>query len=202
MPSNFSIYIIRNSVNGKMYVGQTTTSLRVRWSAHFADAKAGSRMPISLALLKYGRGSFEIWKIAEGQTQEELNALEIFFINFFNTRNEVFGYNLLPGGRGAGEKISHALKSLPSKLRGVKKSPLHVLNNSLAQKRYWSTIPKELRSTHSWSRESREKMRAIHLGTKNPHPLESRKNYSEAAKQGWIKRKLRMENRKDASISI
>jgi hypothetical protein len=47
------IYLVRNKVNGKVYVGQTTRS-RGRWSQHNTDPQYDASLPLHLAIRKYG----------------------------------------------------------------------------------------------------------------------------------------------------
>jgi hypothetical protein len=47
------IYLITNTVNGKVYVGKTIGELRRRWSQHIKVAKKGSPTHFSNAIRKY-----------------------------------------------------------------------------------------------------------------------------------------------------
>lgn len=107
------IYLITNTVNGKRYVGQTVRTLRERWQRHCWPSNS-ARMPVAAAIAKYGKERFTVEIIAKASSQEELNRLEIQYVQTLNTLSPA-GYNLRAGeGRGKtspefGAKISRAL---------------------------------------------------------------------------------------------
>ena len=61
------IYIIKNNCNDKVYVGQTTTSMKQRWNHHVTSAKNNldSSMVLYNAMRKYGVENFYI-ELLEG----------------------------------------------------------------------------------------------------------------------------------------
>lgn len=56
---NGFIYIIRNTVNSKVYIGQTKTSVEQRWQEHLRHAKYGTQI-INRAMRKHGVEKFTI----------------------------------------------------------------------------------------------------------------------------------------------
>ena len=95
---NGKIYMIRNEVNGKRYIGQTVNSLEERFKQH----KQGTRQPkknmtkLQKAMDKYGKPMFTITLIEDHiNTIELLAEREKFFIEKFNTKEE---YNSTNGG--------------------------------------------------------------------------------------------------------
>ena len=56
---NGFIYIIRNTVNTKVYIGQTRTSVEQRWKEHLRHAQYGDQV-INRAMRKYGVNKFYI----------------------------------------------------------------------------------------------------------------------------------------------
>ena len=95
---NGKIYMIRNEVNGKRYIGQTVNSLEERFKQH----KQGTRQPkknmtkLQKAMDKYGKPMFTITLIEDHiETIELLAEREKFFIEKFNTKEE---YNSTSGG--------------------------------------------------------------------------------------------------------
>lgn len=97
------IYLIRNLVNGKGYVGQTTRSLVFRFNQHKYQANNGSEGALHRAMRKYGFENFEIKEVAscEGLL---LNDLEKHYIKFYGTYAPTgHGYNLTKGGDGCSE---------------------------------------------------------------------------------------------------
>lgn len=92
------IYIIRNTVNNKVYIGQTSQTMAERWQEHKYNAKAGKRgQPIYLAMRKYGIENFYIEELHANQDGESLGELEIKYIAQFNSIAPN-GYNVLAGG--------------------------------------------------------------------------------------------------------
>lgn len=94
------IYLIRNLINGKGYVGQTSYSLGHRWSRHKFDAKRGMPSLLHRAMRKYGNENFIIEQVVLGEDYL-LNDLEIHYIKFYGTRcDSGHGYNMTDGGEG------------------------------------------------------------------------------------------------------
>lgn len=97
----FTIYLIRNRLNGKVYVGQTKRSVSIRWSSHKTDARRGIKFPIYHAIRKYGEESFEVVGIATADTQEWIDYLEKLYILLYDSTNSEKGYNIRAGGNTA-----------------------------------------------------------------------------------------------------
>lgn len=94
------IYKVTNKANGKVYIGQTVLSLKIRWALHIS-ARSGCRY-LSRAIKKYGASAFSIEQIDAAETIEELNAKEIFWIARYDSANPKKGYNLMSGGGSNG----------------------------------------------------------------------------------------------------
>lgn len=93
------IYVITNDINGKQYVGQTTDTLKSRFSDHCKDSvleKCQGR-PLYLAMNKYGKEHFSIEKIEECAF-EDLDKREQYWITQLDTYKH--GYNATLGGEG------------------------------------------------------------------------------------------------------
>lgn len=105
------IYIIKNSVNDKVYIGQAKNALE-RWMSHVYNAryesKAGKERQqqiIHRAMMKYGIDKFH-YEILDHQV-ENYDEREIYWIRYFNSVAPN-GYNMAPGGNGTGCGIEHA----------------------------------------------------------------------------------------------
>lgn len=98
------IYIITNSINDKVYIGQTIQSLKDRWYEHCraACSKNEADMHIKRAILKYGKENFTI-KELERCTIEELDEREIYYIGLYNSF--VKGYNSTKGGKSGAKPL-------------------------------------------------------------------------------------------------
>ena len=92
------VYIITNSINGKVYIGQTIQSLKDRWYGHcrINCSKNEADMCIKRAILKYGKENFNIRELERCRV-EDLDEREIYYIDLYNSFNN--GYNSTKGGR-------------------------------------------------------------------------------------------------------
>jgi group I intron endonuclease len=118
------IYKITNTINNKVYIGQTIVKLSDRISGHYADSKRDRKTKcktkISKAISKYGFENFHFEIIDKASSQEELNEMEEKYIKMYNSNIDEYGYNLLSGGHQNGKhseetkaKISAWLKANP-----------------------------------------------------------------------------------------
>ena len=93
-----SIYVIRNKINDKVYIGQSINPHR-RFVQHLCN---GNRLlddyPIHLAINKYGKENF-YYEIVE-KSVENYDEREAYWINYYNSICPN-GYNILPGGTPA-----------------------------------------------------------------------------------------------------
>lgn len=93
------MYLVRNKINDKIYIGQTTMTAEKRWSYHVGAHSSTSYF--HNAVRKYGADSFTITVIHAGFSREELNALEVAAISDYASMNPKIGYNQTQGGEGA-----------------------------------------------------------------------------------------------------
>ena len=65
------IYVIKNDINDKVYVGQTIQTLKKRFNGHCCYSKSdrSDRMYIKRAIHKYGKEHFSIELIEECPTE-------------------------------------------------------------------------------------------------------------------------------------
>lgn len=91
------IYIIKNKINDKVYIGQTTVSIKLRFQNHLSAARRGLDYVIGKAIRKYGEENFYV-ELLEECLAEELNSREQYWISFFNSTNSKYGYNISTGG--------------------------------------------------------------------------------------------------------
>jgi group I intron endonuclease len=95
--STGTIYLIRNQVNQKVYVGLTTTSLAERWAAHKSEARRGAPDHKYRAMRQYGIENFTIDAL-EYVPVEQLSLAESKWIAHFDSTNPDKGYNKTHGG--------------------------------------------------------------------------------------------------------
>lgn len=100
------IYKIENLINGKCYIGQTTTTIEHRWGQHKTDNTNPN--PMYKAFRKYGIESFSIKEVAHytRDTKEKLlkilNKKEVYYIDKYSSLITQHGYNLSIGGDNSG----------------------------------------------------------------------------------------------------
>lgn len=90
------IYKAVNKVNGKIYVGQTTNTLEERKRQHLKKAHGGVKTHFYSAIRKYGDDAFEFSVVCEAKTKEDLNLLETYYIQKYNSIQS--GYNMVDFG--------------------------------------------------------------------------------------------------------
>lgn len=93
---NGFIYIIKNTVNSKVYIGQTRVSVEQRWKEHLRHAQYGSQI-INKAMKKYGVDKFYI-ETLEICTLDVLDYREMYYIDLYDSTNKSKGYNISIGG--------------------------------------------------------------------------------------------------------
>lgn len=97
------IYKITNKVNSKVYIGQTSRSIEIRWQEHLRHAFepniSGYNNHFYKAVRKYGADNFII-ELVEQCDNDIMSEREIFWIDFYNSYNSEYGYNLTRGGEG------------------------------------------------------------------------------------------------------
>lgn len=94
------IYKVTNTVNGKVYVGQTTATVEERWRWHRNAAGTTThphKSALHEAMRKYGKDKFVVETIEECKC-ENLNEREKYWIARLDTYRN--GYNLTTGGDG------------------------------------------------------------------------------------------------------
>ena len=93
------IYLLRNKVNGKGYVGQTRRTLEERWKEHAKPSQRKDGLALHNAIRKHGREAFERQVLNTALNLDALNLLERFWIKELRTLRPG-GYNLTNGGDG------------------------------------------------------------------------------------------------------
>lgn len=95
-----SIYIIRNTVNQKVYIGQTTMTVHERFLAHLKPSTSKLKRNYKLynAMNKYGCDKFYVETLEELVPIEDLDRKEQEYIFMYDSFNK--GYNATPGGDG------------------------------------------------------------------------------------------------------
>lgn len=138
------IYSYKNLINGKMYIGQTINP-RQRFNAHKSSA-FNEKDPeydsiFHRAIRKYGYENFEYSILAESDSIDILNELEIYFIQKYNTQIPN-GYNIESGGRNCsrlqseGQKINEMKAHAVLTEKEIKELRIAYQNNESPKKIY------------------------------------------------------------------
>lgn len=96
----YCVYIHKNKINGKVYVGQTSKEVWARWGLLGQQYCYNENTKFSQAIKKYGFENFEHIVVAENLTKEEVNQLEQELIKQYDSYYN--GYNSTLGGDGGG----------------------------------------------------------------------------------------------------
>ena len=89
------IYIITNTINNHVYIGQTKRTVELRWKEHLRHCELSNGQILGKAILKYGVDNFTI-KELEQCSDDKLDEREKFWINYYNSYYD--GYNATLGG--------------------------------------------------------------------------------------------------------
>jgi len=104
----FYIYLIHNIINNKVYVGKTSDPSK-RWRKHLRIA-SGKRQKekfyIHRAISKYGADNFVFSIVQQLHTEQEGDLAEAYWIEYFQSKNNEYGYNLTKGGEGASGRVT------------------------------------------------------------------------------------------------
>lgn len=133
------IYIIKNSVNNKVYIGQAQDAAE-RWLQHIYDAryenkKSIEKQIIHRAMAKYGFDKFH-YEILEHQI-EDYDEKEKYWIKQYNSLVPN-GYNVSPGGEGIGNGIDAV-----SSLIKDKETLLKIISEISSSNKTFSNIAKK-----------------------------------------------------------
>lgn len=93
------IYVLKNLINEKVYVGQTKNP-KQRRATHFYTAKRNIKYPLYRSIRKHGAENFS-FEVIEECDDTVINEREQFWIVHFSSFNPEKGYNLTNGGEGA-----------------------------------------------------------------------------------------------------
>lgn len=96
------IYIIKNYINDKVYIGQTTQGSEVRFKQHLKLLKSNSKQLIHKAIKKYGKENFYFEILEKDIPINNLDSREEYWIKYYDSYNN--GYNLCKGGSQSRKK--------------------------------------------------------------------------------------------------
>lgn len=184
------IYKITNLINNKSYIGKTNKENKCRWDGTLKGAKIYNKH-LQNSMNKYGVDNFKIDIIDSTKDENELNKKEIYWIAFYNTIDQNYGYNKTYGGDGA--KLTEETKKKISETILRRKERYGYIHSPETRKKMSESHKgkKPMLGKHH-SEETRKKISDANRGKKHPNygkhlSKEMRKKISE----GQIRRKER-----------
>lgn len=133
------VYRITCGMTDKVYIGETTTTFKRRWSVHIRELNAGvhANPYLQNAWNKYGGEQGFIFEVLERCPREKCIEREAFWIKRFNATDNEVGYNVcIAGTNNTGAKRSEESRKRMSEA-GKKRVPMtdeHRANISKASK--------------------------------------------------------------------
>lgn len=96
--SKFVIYKRTNLINNMIYIGLTSQEPEKRWNAEDISNQA-----IGKAVREFGKENFKNEIIDYAETKEEIKKKEQYWIKYYDSNNELKGYNRTKGGDSGGK---------------------------------------------------------------------------------------------------
>lgn len=178
---NYKLYV-HIAPNGKRYYGITKQKPEQRW----LNGRGYDTQYFARAINKYGWGNIEHIVIYDDLTESEAKELEQYYIQWYDTTNPQYGYNITTGGEGA-SGYNHT-KEAKQKIGAARKGKLH--SEEIRQK-----ISQAQKGENSYmygkhhSEETKKKMSKTRTGKHQTE--ETKKKISEANKGKQISEKQR-----------
>lgn len=183
----YGIYVIRNTVNDKIYVGKTMMSFGDRWDCHKAQLNGGyhENQHLQKAWNKYGKDSFEfeILHDCTGESVEFVNDLEIREIKI--AKDSGLSYNIHDGGDGGlllGKHLSEEARrkigeknrvnmtgrkaSIETRMKMSKSHKERISKWTQEDRERFGRISSEKSRGYKWSDESKKKIAGNKNGAK------------------------------------
>lgn len=185
------IYKIENTVNGKLYIGQTTTSFKKRKTQHLSDLRhtRHGNCHLQNSFNKYGESIFDFKILNWANSLEELNNLETYYLKAYDCFDREKGYNIREGGNNRKHSMESRIRmSIAQKGRTITSEHRQKLSLAFKGKKH--------------SVETRQKMSIAHKGNTyclgNSPSAETRRKMSEARKgekSHWYGKHFSLEHR-------
>jgi group I intron endonuclease len=196
------IYIARNIINGKCYIGKTVKTMNVRQAWHRCTAERGEGWNFHNALRKYGYKSFTWSVLLESDDYDILGRAEQDLILKHNTKRPN-GYNLTDGGDGTIGKSPETIARVADFHRGRKRSDETRQRISMATKGRRSRLGavlspatrQKISESNRGNKHSQSSKAKIGLAFKGkPKSVEQKIKMSKARKAWWAKRRTNAEH--------
>lgn len=195
MTARMVVYAIENKINGKKYIGITTNSFKERYPS---GIRAHHNLHVRRSVKKYGHSNFRVNLLAKNVGSiEELQELEVEFIEMYDACNPKKGYNKAFGGRGVrlpqplnkerARKLSIAKRGI-NPLRNYTPEQMARRNAKLSKSLSGKGNPMYGMTKDKLKPETLEKLRNASLGKNNPMYGKNIKDHmTEEAYEQWKK---------------
>lgn len=114
--NNYTVYIHKNKLNNKVYIGITKRKPKYRWN----NGKGYYNQMFKNAIDKYGWDNFEHIILFENLSQKEAELKEIELINYYKSNQRKFGYNIANGGNTIGKHSEATKLKMSNSHKGIK----------------------------------------------------------------------------------
>lgn len=154
MDKKYIIYMHKNKINSKVYIGQTCQSPNRRWRNGNGYLRNQNGTHFANAIKKYGWDNFEHIILKTDLTKDEANYYETKYIKEFKSSDRNFGYNQTLGGEGmvATEEIRLKMSQNHADFKG-ENSPLYgkKMKDIMSEESYnlWLSKLREYGKTHT-----------------------------------------------------
>lgn len=114
--NNYIVYMHKNKINDKVYIGITSQKPQNRWGSNGSKYKKGLRF--YNAIKKYTWQNFEHIILFEKLTKKEAEQKEIELIRQYKSNDVNYGYNIANGGNSKGKHSEETKRKIGDKNKG------------------------------------------------------------------------------------
>ena len=129
-----TIYIMKNFVENKYYIGQTIQTAQERFRQHIRESKNEGRKEynyaISKAIREYGEEAFDYGILSDTVPIEDLDIVEQHYIDMYRTFDPEFGYNMSVGGNDTSNYRNYPKTEEKNRIQDISEEDI---NNILEQ---------------------------------------------------------------------
>ena len=155
---NWVVYAHKNKINKKIYIGITGQKPERRWrngqgyktSTYFYNA-----------IQKYGWDNFEHIILQFNLTQQEAEEKEKYYIQKYNTLNDIYGYNIKNGGKLNQGLSKQGRKKISQSSKKNWQNPEFKQKQSQKAKKQWQDI---LFKEKQYNQKTSKKVQCIETG--------------------------------------
>ena len=156
------IYRITNIINNRSYIGQTIEKNPYRRINRHFEENINYKSYIKNAIKKYGKNHFKVEILFYAFNITNLNEIEKYLINYYNTRFPN-GYNLKAGGNQGGSLSLELKKKLSIKIKEWYKNNKHPFFGKEFSKKHRNNLSKARKGVPKTQRQLEARRNSIVL---------------------------------------